>query len=46
MLSSKEAVEWEMRRAMAKSKTLKEMPAVGKEWVEKWIRGWMSKIKS
>jgi thioester reductase-like protein len=42
MLSVKEVVEWEIRRAMGKSKTLLETPAVGKEWIEKWIGGWVA----
>jgi thioester reductase-like protein len=46
MLNSKEAVEWDMSRAKVKSKTLIETPAVGKEWIEKWIGGWMSEMKS
>jgi thioester reductase-like protein len=46
MLNSKQAVEWDMSLATVKSRTLMETPAVGKEWIEKWIRGWVSDMKS
>jgi thioester reductase-like protein len=46
MLNSEHVVNWDLGHAMEKSKTLKEMPAVGEEWMEKWVEGWVAEIKS
>jgi len=45
LLNGKEAVEWEIKHATAKSKTLREIPTVGNEWFEKWMEGWVPQIK-
>ena len=39
------ANNWELSRAVAKSKTLKEMPAVGNEWTEKWVQAWVATLR-
>ena len=46
LLNGKEAVEWEIKHATANSKTLREIPPVGNEWIEKWVEGWVPQIKS
>ncbi|KAF2877640.1 hypothetical protein BDV95DRAFT_625448 [Massariosphaeria phaeospora] len=33
------AVAWEMEHVMGKSTTIREMSAVGEEWVDKWVEG-------
>jgi thioester reductase-like protein len=37
--------DWEMNHATAKSKTLKDMPAVSDEWIEKWVKAWVTKLE-
>jgi thioester reductase-like protein len=46
MLNRKGPVEWETAHATAKSKTLKEMPAVRNQWVEKWVQVWIAELMS
>lgn len=44
MLNSKGPVEWDMGRAMAISKTLKEMPSVNEGWIDTWVKGWVLEV--
>lgn len=40
MLGAKGPIKWETENAMSTSETLREMPAVCEEWVDKWIQRW------
>jgi len=46
MLDSEHVVNWEIGRALERSRTLGDMPAVSSEWVEKWVEGWVMEMKS
>lgn len=45
MLYSKAEVEWTTKHALEKSKTLRKMPVVGNEWVDKLVKGWILQLK-
>jgi thioester reductase-like protein len=46
LLNSEGAIKWDLDRATSKSGTLNNMPAVGSEWVEKWVGGWSKEIEA
>jgi len=42
MLRSTKAIDWDMKRAMSKSESLRETPAVGAVWIDRWVKSWVS----
>jgi thioester reductase-like protein len=46
LLNSEGAIKWDLDRAKSKSGVLSKMPAVGSEWIDKWVEGWIEVMKA
>ncbi|PVH98212.1 acetyl-CoA synthetase-like protein [Periconia macrospinosa] len=44
MFRTGKPLEWDVERAVSASITLKEMPAVNEEWIDRWVRGWLGTL--
>ncbi|KAF2260803.1 acetyl-CoA synthetase-like protein [Lojkania enalia] len=45
MLRDGEALNWKMERTIEMSKTIRDMPAVGEDWIERWVQGWVAELR-
>jgi hypothetical protein len=42
MFRTGEPLQWDVERATSASNTLNAMPAVGEEWIDRWVQGWLN----
>ncbi|KAF9737834.1 hypothetical protein PMIN02_001133 [Paraphaeosphaeria minitans] len=46
LLDSENAINWDLDRARSQSATLNGMPAIGKDWIDRWIGQWIKEMKT